>query len=89
MESLDDAQPSAHLGSSDHWLGLVSELRGTSTAAALDRAEDELDAYVCAYVAAYFWYWGDERCRVIGDAEGGYITTPLDDDALQRLDRLQ
>lgn len=67
----------------------MSELRSASTAAALDRAEDELDAYVCVYVALYFWHWGDERCGVIGDAEGGYIITPLDDDARRRLDRLQ
>jgi predicted RNase H-like nuclease len=45
---------------------------------ALKRIEDEMDALVCAYVAAYFWYWGDgEQCMIIGDKATGYIITPV------------
>lgn len=45
---------------------------------ALKRYEDRLDALVCAYVAAYFWQWGDgDRCTVIGDRQTGYVVTPI------------
>lgn len=43
------------------------------------------DAYVCAYTALYYWYWGTEHCEVIGDTETGYIVTPVDDEARRRL----
>ena len=50
------------------------DLRGM----ALKRYEDRLDALVCAYVAAYFWWWGDgDRCTVIGDRATGYVVTPI------------
>jgi predicted RNase H-like nuclease len=45
---------------------------------ALKRYEDRLDALVCAYVAAYFWQWGEsDRCTVIGDRKTGYVVTPI------------
>lgn len=46
------------------------------TGKALKQREDLLDALMCAYIAAYFWQWGDgERCMVIGDKTNGYIVT--------------
>lgn len=52
----------------------ADDLRGM----ALKRYEDRLDALVCAYVAAYFWQWGDgDRCAVIGDRKTGYVVTPI------------
>jgi predicted RNase H-like nuclease len=38
--------------------------------------EDELDAYVCAYLALHYWTHGLDRNRVVGDLDTGYIVTP-------------
>lgn len=43
----------------------------------LDTAEDEVDAYMCAYVALYYWTHGMARCRIYGSLTEGYIVTPL------------
>lgn len=42
----------------------------------LKSAEDQIDAVMCAYIAAHWWYWGPERNRVYGDNENGYIVVP-------------
>jgi predicted RNase H-like nuclease len=42
----------------------------------LKPAEDRIDAVLCAYIAAYWWFWGRERNRVYGTARGGYIVVP-------------
>lgn len=47
-----------------------------STGTALKDLEDRLDALICAYVAAHWWYWGLERNLVLGDATTGYIVVP-------------
>jgi predicted RNase H-like nuclease len=47
-----------------------------STGAALKAAEDKLDSLICAYVAAHWWYWGEERNLVLGDRTTGYIVIP-------------
>jgi predicted RNase H-like nuclease len=49
---------------------------------ALKDLEDRLDALLCAYVGAYWWYWGLERNLVLGSEEDGYIVVP------QRLERV-
>jgi len=43
---------------------------------ALKDLEDRLDALIAAYVAAHFWYWGQERNDVLGAAADGYIVVP-------------
>lgn len=40
--------------------------------------EDTLDALVCAYLALYYWTWGDEKNEMIGDLETGYIINPTE-----------
>ena len=40
------------------------------------QAEDCLDALLCAYFALYYWYWGAAKCRIFGEAAGGYIVAP-------------
>lgn len=45
--------------------------------AALKALEDQLDSLICAYVAAYWWYWGVQRNQVLGDRATGYIVVPL------------
>lgn len=46
------------------------------TGKALKACEDQLDALLCAYIAAYWWYWGRERNDVLGDSKRGYIVVP-------------
>ncbi|MEO1621535.1 MAG: DUF429 domain-containing protein [Cyanobacteria bacterium J06632_3] len=43
---------------------------------ALKALEDRLDSILCAYVAAYWWYWGTQRNAVLGDGACGYIVVP-------------
>ncbi|HEY9694277.1 MAG TPA: DUF429 domain-containing protein [Oculatellaceae cyanobacterium] len=61
--------PSLRFGGS-----LISEF--PTTGAALKALEDQLDALICAYVAAHWWYWGVERNLVLGDRTTGYIVIP-------------
>ncbi len=42
----------------------------------LKSVEDRIDAVMCAYAAAHWWYWGRERNDVLGSAEKGYIVVP-------------
>lgn len=46
------------------------------TGSALKNVEDKLDSLICAYIAAYWWYWGLEKNMVLGDYETGYIVIP-------------
>lgn len=50
----------------------IHPLNGT----ALKAIEDQLDSLICAYVGAYWWYWGRQRNWVLGDANTGYIVVP-------------
>jgi predicted RNase H-like nuclease len=47
-----------------------------TTGAALKATEDKLDSLICAYVGAYWWYWGEQRNLVLGDRTTGYIVIP-------------
>ena len=38
--------------------------------------DDLLDGILCAYLAYYFWYWGDARCWIVGEMNTGYIMLP-------------
>jgi predicted RNase H-like nuclease len=42
----------------------------------LKRVEDQLDAVLCAYIAAYWWSWGKQRNRCYGTLDEGYIVVP-------------
>ena len=42
----------------------------------LKTIEDRLDSLLCAYIAAHWWYWGEERNWVLGDINTGYIIVP-------------
>ena len=46
--------------------------------------EDRLDAFLAAYVAAYFWTFGTKRSTVLGSLTTGYIVTPHSDTMLRR-----
>ncbi|NWJ48321.1 MAG: DUF429 domain-containing protein [Chloroflexi bacterium] len=43
----------------------------------LKHYDDLLDAIICAYVAYFYWYWGQEKCHMFGDLNHGYIVTPI------------
>lgn len=47
-----------------------------TTGKALKAVEDKLDSVICAYVGAYWWYWGKERNRVLGSRANGYVVIP-------------
>ena len=54
-----------------------SKLPETPTSVATLKAlEDQLDALLCAYIGAHWWYWGIERNLVLGDRATGYIVIP-------------
>jgi predicted RNase H-like nuclease len=42
----------------------------------LKEMEDQLDSLICAYVGAYWWYWGAEKNLTLGDETNGYIIVP-------------
>lgn len=73
LVSLQDAEPSLAPGVAGSLLAKdLDDLRGR----ALKDHEDALDAWFCAYLALYAWYWGKERNEVVGDFETGYIVIP-------------
>lgn len=43
---------------------------------ALKAHEDQLDALLCAYIGAWWWYWGAARTMVLGDEESGFLVVP-------------
>lgn len=49
------------------------------------RNEDNLDALISAYTAAYWWRFGVQRSTMIGDLSTGYIVTPHSLRTLERL----
>jgi predicted RNase H-like nuclease len=77
LEALVQAEPPLDVSACARWEWMRTVVEHAPNGAALDRAEDELDAYVCAYVAHYYWTHGTTRCRVVGDLESGYIVTPV------------
>jgi len=87
LESLTAGFPSCEVTTSPRWAHLRDLLETTGSNAVLDRCEDEIDAYVCAYVALYYWTHGLAKCRVVGDLGSGYIVTPVTDALALALDR--
>ncbi|HZT66435.1 MAG TPA: DUF429 domain-containing protein [Acidimicrobiales bacterium] len=79
VESLVDGDPPLDVPSSPRWAGLLAAVDGAATHRALDEAEDEIDAYVCAYVAlclASDLGDGGRRVDVMGEWAAGAIVTP-------------
>ena len=59
-------QPALHL----------SQLPRIPEAGPLKPAEDQIDAVLCAYIAAHWWFWGRQRNWVFGSLAEGYIVVP-------------
>src|SRR6266571_287328 len=63
----------ANFTASSKQIGIdVTEFNG----ARYKQFDDLLDGIFCAYLAYYFWYWGEDGCWVVGDLETGYVTLP-------------
>ncbi|ACK68780.1 conserved hypothetical protein [Gloeothece citriformis PCC 7424] len=67
-------QPQLNLNQSFFDLG--SRLQQSITGKELKEIEDKLDSLICAYVGAYWWYWGKDKNLILGDASTGYIIIP-------------
>ena len=77
LETLVSADPPLDVPSAPRWPILRERVVSTAVGAELDRLEDEVDAYVCAYVALYHLRHGEPRSRVVGDLETGYVVVPV------------
>jgi len=75
LEKLAQAAPPLHVAAHEGWVGLRRQVVTAQRKSDLRRAEDPIDAVVCAYVALYA-----ERCpgdvTLYGDSATGYIVTP-------------
>ncbi|MCU0229214.1 MAG: DUF429 domain-containing protein, partial [Bryobacterales bacterium] len=47
------------------------------TGKAIKAVEDQYDALLCAYIGAWWWYWGAARTYVAGNRDEGYIVVPV------------
>ena len=77
LESLQGANPPFDVLACARWAPLVAEIQTAPTGAALDRLEDEVDAYLCAYVGLFHATHEPPASWVFGDLERGFIVTPL------------
>jgi len=73
QEILPQLTPSLSL---DGFLSAIAAPLAPLTGVALKAIEDQLDSLICAYIGAYWWYWGEERNQVLGDRDTGYIIVP-------------
>jgi predicted RNase H-like nuclease len=77
---LPNLEPSLNLPSSTGILpgslGGLIPLEIPTSIATLKALEDQIDALLCAYIGAHWWYWGIERNLVLGDRQTGYIVIP-------------
>ena len=56
--------------------GLQLKLPSVPREGSLKLVEDQIDAVLCAYVAAHWWSWGKHRNRLYGTKDEGYIVVP-------------
>ena len=75
LEGLREATPRMYVDRCDAWKALVEQVETAATKADLRRAEDQVDAVVCAYVAL-FARRRPEDTTTYGDLGTGYIVTP-------------
>jgi predicted RNase H-like nuclease len=71
LETFVEEEPPLDVTAAPRWRELKQAVRDPPSGADLLGVEDEIDAYVCAYVAAYHWTHRTSRCRVVGDAASG------------------
>jgi predicted RNase H-like nuclease len=54
----------------------IPKIGSKQTGKELKAIEDQLDSLLCAYIAAYWWYWGITKNMVLGDLDTGFIVIP-------------
>ena len=77
LERFKRTDPPLDVTTSPRWPSLVATCHARPSGVALKRLEDELDAYVCAYVGCYHLAWAGRRSLTIGDGTHGYIVIPV------------
>ena len=55
---------------------LSLQLPPVPNAGNLKPVEDQIDAVLCAYIAAHWWLWAGQKSHVYGHRETGYIVVP-------------
>lgn len=75
VEGLADAPQPMHVAASDDWIRLRRAVQQAERPSSLDRAEDPIDAVLCAYIALYATRRPDD-ITIYGDLAHGYIVTP-------------
>jgi predicted RNase H-like nuclease/ppGpp synthetase/RelA/SpoT-type nucleotidyltranferase len=75
IEGLSDANPPLRVTSNDDWQRLRRAAESATRKSELRRAEDPVDAVLCAYVALYAHRRPDD-VTAYGDADTGYILSP-------------
>ena len=73
LDILPQLTPALNL---DNFLSAIAQPLDALTGTALKAIEDQLDSLICAYIGAYWWYWGETRNQVLGDRATGYIIVP-------------
>lgn len=69
---LPQLEPALSLAALDY----IPEISSNQTGKVLKAIEDQLDSLLCAYIAAYWWYWGITKNMVLGDLDTGFIIIP-------------
>jgi predicted RNase H-like nuclease/ppGpp synthetase/RelA/SpoT-type nucleotidyltranferase len=75
VEGLADVATPMQVANNDDWRRLVHDVESASRKSELRRAEDQVDAVVCAYIALFASRRPD-LVTTYGDFETGYIVTP-------------
>jgi len=86
LKSLARREPRLDVTTAPRWAELERTVTTDPKGARLDRGEDELDAFVCAYITAHLWTHGSARNRIVGDTDTGYIVTPVTPELADCLD---
>ena len=74
---LERADPPLDVTASPEWPRLAATCDARPSGVALKCLEDELDAYICAYIGWYHLAWAGSRSLTVGDGARGYIVTPV------------
>lgn len=74
VETLPKLEPTLSLSTTK----LIPTIAHKQTGKELKAIEDKLDSIICAYVAAYWWYWGAAKNIVLGNLKEGFIVIPTD-----------
>jgi len=77
LERFKRGDPPLDVTTSPRWASLVATCHARPSGVVRKRLEDELDAYVCAYIGCYHLAWSGRRSLTVGDGRHGYIVVPV------------